>query len=58
MRLYDVVVKEDTHLSWIFQGVEAEHKNAACASAIRQYVELLNGETEIKNLCAVASIAK
>lgn len=57
MRKYNVVVKED-ELSWIFEGVVAEHKNAACAAAISEYVELLNGETEINNLCAVARLAK
>jgi len=56
MRKYNVVVREE-EMSMYFADIEAASKNAACAEAIRQYVEMI-AETEIKDLCAVAEIAK
>ena len=56
MRKYNVVVREDG-MSYLFEGLEAENKNAACAEAIRQCLDLF-AETEIGNLCAVARLER
>ena len=57
MRKYTVKVFEEGCGAFIFKGVEAANKNAACAEGIATYVAFMS-ETEIAPLSAVANLEK
>lgn len=54
---YTVKVFEEGCGAFIFNGVQAANKNAACAEAIKTYM-LFVEETEIAPLTAVATLEK
>lgn len=58
MRKYTVKVFEEGCGAFIFTGVEAPNKNAACADAIKSYYMYFAEETEIAPLSAVANLEK
>ena len=57
MKKYTVNVFEEGCGAFIFRGIEAANKNAACAEAISTYM-LFVEETEIAPLTAVAKLEK
>jgi len=57
MRKYTVTVREEGCGAFIFKGIEANNKNAACREGIDTYMIFLE-ETEIGSLTAVATIEK
>lgn len=57
MRNYTVTVWEEGCGSFIFKGIEAANKNAACREGISAYM-LFVEETDVAPLSAVAKLEK
>lgn len=57
MKKYTVNVWEEGCGAFIFKGVEAPNKNAACADAIKTYMFIME-ETDIAPLSATAKLEK
>ena len=57
MKKYTVKVFEEGCGAFIFKGIEAGNKNAACANAISTYMWFVE-ETEIGSVSAVAQLEK
>lgn len=57
MKKYTVKVFEEGCGAFVFKGVEAANKNAACANAIQTYMWFVE-ETEIAPVSAVAQLEK
>ena len=57
MKKYTVKVFEEGCGAFIFKGIEADNKNAACANAISTYMWFVE-ETEIGSVSAVAQLEK
>ena len=58
MKKYEVRVNEEGCGSWIFKGVEAANKNAACAEAISAYMFFVEEIPLVGPLSAVAKLEK
>ena len=58
MKKYEVKVFEEGCGAWIFNGVEAANKNAACAEAIKAYMCFVEEIPLVGPLSAVANLEK